>query len=169
MLPNFLVLLGAAFIPFLVAYAWYHPKVFGGDTWASVANLTPAQKDTPIKPYQLGLTILLNFFVAFGIYSLAVHQSGVFGMVGGDTAALQTGTAAAFLTEYGSNHLSLGHGMLHGGFQAVLCFVLPIVGYSTIFEHKSLKYLFIRLGFWVVSLALMGGVICEWGTVSVTV
>jgi len=163
MVPNFLVIGATAFIPFFVAYAWFHPKVFGGTTWAQVAGLTPAQNETPIKPYQLGLSILLNFFVAFGIYNLAVHQAGLFGIVGGNAELLQTGTAAAFLAEYGNHHINFGHGMIHGGIQTVLCFVLPILGYAVIFERKSRKYLFINLGFWLISLALMGGVICNWG------
>jgi len=168
MLPNFLVLVGAAFIPFFIAYAWFHPKVFGGTTWAQVAGLTTEQIDQPVKPIKLGLSILLNFFIAFGIYNLAVHQSGIFGLVGGDITALQSGTGAAFLAEYGENHLSLGHGMIHGGIQSILCFVLPILGYSVIFERKSRKYLFINLGFWIISLALMGGVICQWGAVPIS-
>lgn len=165
MLPNLPILVAAAFIPFLVAFAWFHPKVFGGTTWAQVAGLTPAQSKAPVKPFQLGLSILLNFFVAFGLYNLAVHESGVFGMVSANTAALTTGSTAAFLEEYGGRHLSVGHGMIHGGIQTVLCFVLPILGYAVIFERKSRKYLFINLGFWMISLALMGGVICRWGAV----
>ena len=163
MTPNFLVIGAAALIPFFVAYAWFHPKVFGGTTWAEVAGLTQAQNDMPIKPYQLGLSILLNFFLAFGVYNLAIHQSGLFGTVGANIELLQTGTAAAFLAEYGDHHISFGHGMIHGGTQTVLCFVLPILGYAAIFERKSRKYLFINLGFWIVSLTLMGGVICQWG------
>ena len=165
MLPNFLVLVGAAFIPFFIAYAWFHPKVFGGTTWATVAGLTPTQNDIPIKPYQLGLSILLNFFLAFGIYNLGVHESGVFGMLSGDAAALSTGTTAAFLAEHSGKHLNFGHGMIHGGIQTILCFILPILGYATIFERKSRKYLFINLGFWIISLGLMGGVICQWGAI----
>ena len=163
MIPNLLVLVAASLIPFLVAFAWFHPKIFGGTTWAAVAGLTQAQNDTPVKAYQLGLSILLNFFIAFGIYNLGVHQSGIFGLVGGNAELLQTGTGAAFLAEYGQNHLSFGHGMIHGGIQTVLCFVLPILGYAVIFERKSRKYLFINLGFWIISLALMGAVICKWG------
>jgi len=167
MVPNFLVIGASALIPFFVAYAWFHPKVFGGTTWAEVAGLTQAQNDTPIKPYQLGISILLNFFLAFGVYCLAVHESGVFGMVSADEAAMSTGTAAAFLAEYGGRHHTFGHGMIHGGIQTVLLFVVPILGYAAIFERKSKKYLFINLGFWIVSLALMGGVISQWGGIPV--
>ena len=42
MTPNFLVIGAAALIPFFVAYAWFHPKVFGGTTWVEVAGLTQA-------------------------------------------------------------------------------------------------------------------------------
>ena len=167
MVPNFLVLAASSLIPFLIAFVWFHPKVFGGTTWATVAGLTKAQSDQPVKPFKLILSILLNFFLAFGIYNLAVHQSGVFGMVGANAELLKTGTAAAFLAEYGNNHLNFGHGMIHGGIQTILCFVLPILGYAAIFERKSSKYLFINLGFWILSLAIMGGVIAKWGGVPV--
>ena len=49
MTPNFLVLAGSALIPFFVAFIWFHPKMFGGTTWAEVAGLTPEQIKNPVK------------------------------------------------------------------------------------------------------------------------
>lgn len=49
MLPNIPVLIGCAFIPFIVAFVWFHPKVFGGETWKKVANLTEEQNNKAIK------------------------------------------------------------------------------------------------------------------------
>mgnify|MGYP000713535042 CR=1 FL=1 len=167
MVPNFLVLLGTAFIPFLIAYAWYHPSLFGGDNWKEIAGLTDEQHNKKVKPLKLGLSILLNFLIAFGLYNLCVHESGVFSMVNAEVEAMTTGTAKAFLDEYAGNHLSLGHGVIHGLVSGLLLFALPVLGYVTIFERKSTKYLLVNLGFWAISMALMGGVIAQWGWTAV--
>ena len=165
MIPNIWILIASAFIPFLIASVWFHPKVFGGNNWAKIAGLTDAQINTPIKPYKLGLSVLLNFLLAFGIYNLAVHVSGVFGLVDANLELMNSGTSLAFLEEYGQKHRSFRHGMIHGLFPGLLSFILPVLGYAMIFERKSLKYLFVNLGFWLISMVLMGGVICKWGVV----
>lgn len=162
MVPNMFVLLGCAFIPFFIAYIWFHPKVFGGDNWKEIAGLTEKQAAITVSPLKLGLSVLLNFFLAFGVYCLTVHASGVFGLVAGNEELLKTGTTAAFLAEHGQNHTTFGHGMVHS-LQSFICFVLPILGYAVIFERKSTKYLLVYTGFWLVSLALMAGVISQWG------
>lgn len=162
MTPNFLVIALTALIPFVLAMAYYSPFLFGGDNWQKIANLTDEQNNKKVKPWQLALTLLLNFFFAFGLYNLCVHQAGVFQLVGGDVELMMTGTARAFLDEYGLVHLSFGHGALHGVL-AVIMFVLPVFSYVTIFDRKSGKYLLVRMGFWLICGALMGGVICQWG------
>jgi len=166
MLPNFLVIGACSLIPFFIAYAWYHPKVFGGDTWAKVAGHTKEQRENPVSPIQLGLSILLNFLIAFGIYNFTVHASGVFGLMGGETESLKTGTALAFLQEHGKNFTTFGHGLVHG-FAATLLFVIPLEGYTTIFGRKSGKYFLITVGYWLVSLMLTGGIISVWGWKSI--
>ncbi len=166
MIPNILVLVASAFIPFIVAFIWFHKNLFGGENWAKIAGLTLEQNNTPVKPLKLALSILLNFFIAFELYNLVVHGSGVFGMVSANVEALKTGSAAAFLNEYGQNHLTFGHGLVHGIF-ATVGFAVPFIGYATIFERKSAKYFWVNVGFWLVSLTLMGGAICQWGAVKV--
>jgi len=162
MVPNMFVLLGCSFIPFFIAYIWFHPKVFGGDNWKEIAGLTEKQAAITVSPLKLGLSILLNFLIAFGLYNLVVHASGVFGLMGADTEAMKVGTAGAFLAEHGQNHANFGHGAFHGAISFVLM-VLPILGYAVIFERKSTKYLLVYTGFWIVSMAFMGGVIGQWG------
>lgn len=166
MTPNILILALAALIPFLIAFIWFHPKVFGGDTWSKLVGLTAEQQASGIKPLKLILSIGLNFLIAFGLFGMAVHQSGVFSIVGGDAGLLKTGVGAAFLAEYGQNHLTFGHGFFHG-IIASLVFAFPILGYATIFERRTGKYLMVNLGFWIISLALMGGVLAQFGGVAV--
>jgi len=162
MTPNILVILGAALIPFLVAYIWFHKSVFGGEKWHAMSDMSAARAATPVSPIKLLLSILLNALISFGIYILSIHESGVFGMVGGDTALMNTGTAAAFLAEYGGKYHTVSHGFAHG-LAATILFVLPILGYVVIFEKKSTKYFLVYLSYWYVCLTLMSIVISLWG------
>jgi hypothetical protein len=56
-----------------------------------------------------------------------------------------------------SRHLHFGHGLLHGGMFALL-FIGPIFWINALFERRNWKYMLIHTGYWVVSLALMGGI-----------
>jgi hypothetical protein len=40
---------------------------------------------------------------------------------------------------------------------------LPILATQAMFERKSLKYVLINAGYWIITLALMGGIVCQWG------
>lgn len=162
MTPNFIVLIAAGLIPFVIATVWFHKNLFGGENWHNMADMSTEKRATPVKPLKLALSLVLNLFIAFGIYLITIHESGVFGMVGGDTELMKTGTAAAFLAEYGGKYHTLGHGLAHG-LAATLFYVLPLLGYVVIFEKKSAKYFWVYLGYWWVSLTLMSIVISLWG------
>lgn len=167
MQPNFLVLIGCAFIPFVLGYIWFHPNVFGGKTWQSLANLTDEQMSKEIKPWQLLVTILLNFFISVGVFICTVHQTHVFALTGPDVDAFKGGTALAFMQEYGENFHTFKHGIGHGLVICLLFFVIPILGYAVIFERKRVKYLFVNAGFWGISLTLMACTISKWGGIPV--
>lgn len=166
MTPNFLVLLGTAFIPFLLAYIWFHDSVFGGKRWHAMADMSTEKTASPVKPMKLLLSLLLNALLAFGIYNFSIHEVGVFGMVGADADLMKTGSAAAFLAEYGGKFHTFSHGLAHG-FAATLLYALPILGYVVIFEKKSSTYFWVYLGYWFISITLMSIVICLWGAVPV--
>ena len=38
----------------------------------------------------------------------------------------------------------------------------PILAINAMFERKTVKYIAINTGYWVVTLALMGGILCQW-------
>ena len=163
MLPNIPILIATAFIPFIMGYIWFHPKLFGGDTWYDLAKLAENDR-TDISKVKLFSTLILNFFIAFALYNACVHSMGAFAMVGGDTALLKSGVGGAFIDAYGQNHLSFGHGALHAIFPMTAFTLVPILAYVTIFEKKSFKYFLVYLGYWSISLMLMGGVLCKYGT-----
>ena len=162
MTPNFIIILASALIPFVVATIWFHKSLFGGEKWHAMADMSAEKAASPVKPIKLLLSIVLNIFLAFGMYLFSIHETGVFGMVGGEEELMKTGTAAAFLAEYGGNFHTWTHGLAHG-IGATLFFVLPVLGYVVIFEKKSAKYFWVYLSYWLVTLVLMSIVICLWG------
>ncbi len=153
----------ASLIPFVFSFIWYNPKLFGGENWVKIAGLTEKQAANPPKPLLMLSTIIFNFMIATVLYQLCVHQSGIYSLVGNNIDSVASGTAAAFLAEYATNFLTFKHGALHGVLTAIF-FVVPILMYIVIFEQKSAKYFWVAFGFWAISLGLMGGVICRWGT-----
>ena len=62
---------------------------------------------------------------------------------------------------YALEHRSFSHGAFHGVLDSIF-FVLPVLGINALLERKGAKYIFINLGYWAVTLALMGGLICAW-------
>jgi hypothetical protein len=66
------------------------------------------------------------------------------------------------MSSYGTNFRNFKHGMLHG-FMTALFLALPIICLNSQFEMKNWKYILITSGYWIVSLMLMGGIICQWG------
>lgn len=163
MTPNLPVLLLAALIPLATGFAWLHPRLFGGERWCRLNGMASRQLTQGIKPLHWLLMLLFGFFLALGVYAFCVHQSAVFSIVSADMTALQTGTARAFLDEYGDRHLSFGHGWMHAAFGLPLAFALPVLGLIALLDRKPTKILLVYLGYWMLTLGLMGGVIGQWG------
>ncbi|GAA3766814.1 DUF1761 domain-containing protein [Flavobacterium ginsengiterrae] len=156
---NFYALLTAAVVTLLVGFAWYHPKIFG-TIWMRESNLTEDElkKGSMLKIF--GLTYIFSLMITMTLMSLTIHQSGAVGMVGGPPLiASAKPSFAAFMADYGNAYRTFKHGALHG-FISGLFFALPIIGINGLFERKSWKYIFIHAGYWIVTLTLMGGIIC---------
>jgi hypothetical protein len=39
---------------------------------------------------------------------------------------------------------------------------LPILAIQAMFERKTIKYVAINAGYWIITIALMGGIVCQW-------
>jgi Protein of unknown function (DUF1761) len=63
------------------------------------------------------------------------------------------------MAAYGNEFRSFKHGALHGTIAGFMV-ALPIIGTGAMFEKKGFKYIAINAGYWIVTMALMGGVIC---------
>ena len=94
--------------------------------------------------------------------SLTIHQTGALGMIGG---AMKVNEALpsfkAFMADYGTAFRTFKHGALHG-FITGLFFAFPVVAINALFERKSWKYILINAGFWIITLTIIGSIVCGW-------
>jgi len=165
MMPNMLFVALAALVPMIMGFIYYNPKVFG-NAWMKAARVTEEQIKSGNKLKIFGTALILSFLLAFFLYTLVVHQTDYysilineegFGVEGSDIM----NTIAAFMDTYGGHFRTFKHGALHGSMIGV--FVgLPIIITNGLFEAKSLKYGFINGFYWIITLGLMGGILCQW-------
>jgi hypothetical protein len=97
---------------------------------------------------------------------LVIHQAHLDSIVMGISGYGQEGSEvmndlSAFKQKYGGEFRTFKHGAFHGVLTGIF-FVLPVLGMNAMFERKRFKYIAINTLYWVVTLALMGGVICQW-------
>ncbi|WP_309609519.1 DUF1761 domain-containing protein [Flavobacterium sp.] len=156
---NFLAILIAALSTLFIGFIWYSDKVFG-TVWMREAGLNKEelQKGSMIKI--LVLSFIYSFLLAFMMQFIVIHQFGAMGMIGGDpTKALPSYTN--FMSDYGIAFRTFKHGALHG-FMAGVLFALPVVAINALFERKSWKYIAIHAGYWIITLMVMGAIVCGW-------
>lgn len=156
---NFMAILVAALTTLAVGMFWYSEVAFG-KIWMREAGIS---KDVEKKPNMLkifGLTFIFSLMLAFMMQVLVIHQFGALGMVGGDaTKALPS--YAAFMADYGGAFRSFKHGALHGCMTGIFL-ALPLIAINGLFESKSWKYIAVHAGYWIVTLTIMGAIVCGW-------
>lgn len=166
---NWLVtLLTGIIVPTVIGMIWYNPKVMG-TAWAKGAGLTPEDAKGVNMVKAIVLNTIASIFIAIFMNIITIHQFGFNSIFMGaeDMKALADPNSelskytADFMARYGHNFRTFKHGALHGTLTALL-FVGPVLAYSCIWERKSFKYWAINVGYWVITLALMGGIICQW-------
>lgn len=157
MTPNLLVIFLAALIPLIVGSVYYHKKV-AGKAWMNTNGLTDEDVSSGNMPLIFGLTLVLSVFIAFTLYSIVVHQTALYSLFMG----IEDVTLRDQVMELrGNAYRTFGHGMLHG-FVNSLLLVFPVIAINALFERRSWKYIMIHTGYWVISITLMGGVVCQW-------
>lgn len=160
---NFYIFFIAAIIPLVIGFVWYGPLF--GNAWMKEMGYTKES----LAGQNMALTFILcyafSFLIAFILQSLVIHQGGVFSTMLESGSMELEGEALVyfedFMQKYGNNYRTFKHGVLHGVLSGVF-FVLPILAIIAMFERKSVKYVAINAGYWIVTLAFMGGIICQW-------
>lgn len=162
---NFPVLLGAALIPTIVGFIYYNPKIGLGKAWMSASGVTEEMTKTGNMAIILGVSLVLSVLLAVQMNFITIHQAHIYSSLMNQPGFGEEGSdvmlyIADFMSKYGQEFRTFKHGALHGTLSG-LFFALPIFGINALFERKTFKYIAVHLGYWVITLALMGGVICQ--------
>jgi Protein of unknown function (DUF1761) len=164
---NWLGILPCAIIPLIIGFIYYHPKVFG-TAWMNIAGMTEARMKDANMGKVFGFTLLLGVVLSVFFMPVVLHAMHAFSLVSpaGGGPADENGApyqdALAFVTKYGGNFRTFKHGAFHGILTALFV-IWPTLGIISLFERKSWKYTAIHLGYWTITFALMGGIICAYG------
>ncbi len=160
---NFLFIFLASLVPLVIGFIWYHPKVFG-TAWMKATGMTDEKAKGANMPLVFGLTYLFSLFMAFAIQASVVHQVHTLALLTNQPDSSNPASEASlmlkrFMELFGSSYRTFKHGAFHGTLAGIML-ALPIVGINALFERKGFKYVAINAGYFIVSFALMGGIIC---------
>ncbi len=161
---NFYVLFLAALVPMMIGFVWYGPMF--GNAWMKEMGFTKESLAGTNMFKILIISYVFSFFIASFLMFVVIHQSGVYSTLAGEPGFNEkTGEGFAFFQDfintYGDRFRTFGHGALHGVITSIF-FVLPILSIVALFEKKTVKYVAINAGYWMVTLAIMGGIVCQW-------
>ncbi len=164
---NFLITALAALIPLIMGFIWYNPKVMG-NAWMKSAGLKEEQMKGGNMALVFILTYVFSFFIALILNPVVIHQYGLMSVVMDQPGMKEQDKASEAyiwlldaMGKYGHEFRTFKHGAFHGTIAAIM-FALPILGINAMFERKGAKYIMINVVYWIITLALMGGVICQW-------
>jgi hypothetical protein len=110
------------------------------------------------------LSFIFSFLIAFTLQFIVIHQTHLFSIFSNEPGIADPNSETAvyfknFMDKYGNNFRTFKHGAFHG-FSISLTFIFPILATNSLFERKSFKYIFINAGYWMVSMIIVGGVLC---------
>ncbi|MEQ6125055.1 DUF1761 domain-containing protein [Pseudotenacibaculum sp. MALMAid0570] len=163
--PNYLYLALAALVPLVMGFIWYGPMLFQ-KAWMKQMGFTEESLKGGNMLLIFILSYVFSFLLAFFLQFITIHQTGAFSSMLESGATELTGDALAYfedyMSKYGNNYRTFKHGALHGAMGGIF-FILPVLATQAMFERKTVKYIAINAGYWIICLALMGGIVCQWG------
>lgn len=166
MVHNLLVMAVASLVPLLLGFVWYGPLF--SKAWIKETGLNEEQLKHNFNPALVfGLAYIFSFMIAFILQSSVIHQFALMQLTQhfkNDPAT--KATLAELISKYGNEFRNFHHGILHGALLGIFL-VFPILAVNALFERKSWKYIFINVGFWTISLALMGAILCKYIDISI--
>lgn len=160
---NFILMFATGLVPLVIGFIWYNPKVFG-TAWMNASGMTEEKAKGANMPLIFGLTYVFGVMISFIMYPIVIHQIGIFATFQKELNAQNpevTSLVENIMDKYGTNFRNFHHGVLHGIFSGVL-FALPLISINALFERRGFKYIAINAGYFIVVLAIIGGIICQW-------
>lgn len=155
---NYLAFFLISFLPLIIGYFWYHPD-YAISKWSGEEY----QFGNRLSPFKIFVLFVLSFTLVYGYINLIIHQMGFYElfftdiMKGSEESEL---IVQEFLAKYGDKHRHFGHGVFHGIINAFV-FALPFIGCFAILEGRSRKFVMHHLSYWIVTSAIIGGLISE--------
>lgn len=161
---NFLIVLAAAVVPLLMGFIWYHPKVLG-NAWMNAAGLSDEKMKNANMAVVFGVTFLLSLILAAFMQFMTIHQVHFHNFLMNQPGFENPDSEPAMLLKkinelFGTSYRTFKHGAFHGALAGFM-FSMPILTINALFERKNFKYIAINAGYWIITLALMGGIVCE--------
>ncbi|MGH1386115.1 DUF1761 domain-containing protein [Kordia sp.] len=140
---NWIALIVAALSTLVIGFLWYGPLF--GKAWMKETGITEekAQKGMILR---FSISVVLAFIAVFFIYANSVISGGM-------PPDLHGVEVTKFHT--------FGHGVVHG-IMTALFVAMPVLVTNALFEQKSFKYILINVGYWIVTFAIMGGIVNAW-------
>ena len=130
---NWVSFIIAVLIPMILGFIWYNPKVFG-KAWMESIGMTEEKAKQANMAVVFGLSLVLSALLAFFMINFCNGEG-------------QEGEFDTFK-----------HGAFHGVFIGLVV-IMPVMVTNGLFEQKSAKNMMINVAYWLVALALMGGVL----------
>lgn len=159
---NFSISLLIALIPLAIGMIWYSKMMFG-NAWMKAAGINMEDGKKPKLALILIVAYIFSLMITMAMYPVVIHQMGVQSALMhypvNDSSTPVGMYFADFMNKYGHEFRTFKHGALHGSLAAIFI-ALPVTGTSAIFEKKGFAYIAIHTGYWIVSLALVGGAVC---------
>ena len=131
---NWFSMVLATITPMLVGLIYYHEAIFG-KAWTDSISLTDKKVKKPNMIVAFGVSIILSFLLSF--FLLNFNNSGI----------NQEGDFDTFQ-----------HGAWHGIFIAITT-ATPVIMINGFFGKKNWKIIIINIFYWIITLALMGGIL----------
>ncbi len=158
---NFYMYFVAGLIPMLVGFVYYNPNVMG-KAWMKANGFAEKDLEGANMPLIFGLSYVFSVLLSFFLTSMVIHQTSVFSMMMPDVLEAGSATQQQFnelMEQYGTKDRTFWHGAIHGLFTAIF-FVLPIIAINALFERRGWSYILIHAVYWMICLALIGGLLC---------
>lgn len=162
---NFPVLALAALVPLLTGFIWYNKALFG-KAWMKESGISEESAKNANMPLVFGLTYVFSFLAAGSLNFMTIHQWSIFSILSQEPGLMEAGTEVNtyfmdFMAKYGQHFRTFKHGLFHGILGGFLL-ATPVLAINALFEQKSFKYIAINAGYWMITLGLMGGIVCQW-------
>jgi hypothetical protein len=160
-----MVNLAAAAVPVLVGAIWYNPYLLGR-LWSDTAGIAKEKMSAGKLAITVVLAYIAGYYIARSLGSIVIHQHGLYSMLAGepdmkDKTSELSKTVQGLMDKYGNNFRTFKHGALHGSLTGVYL-ILPVLVIIGFMECKKISWILIHGAFWVICLAVMGGIVCQY-------